>query len=102
MNSQNAANPTTTVTSAVGGAGILGAHLPSIACLMVTLDALMVTTALPSTHRDLGGSVATRQSGRRLPAPTTMRPEIDSTPAPPFASIPEPGAQLASQPVSTW
>ena len=35
--------------------------LPSIAYLMITLDALVVTTALPSIHRDLGGTVDTLQ-----------------------------------------
>lgn len=32
--------------------------LPSLAFLMVTLDSLVVVTALPSIHRDLGGGIA--------------------------------------------
>jgi hypothetical protein len=52
---------------------------------MVTLDALVVITALPSIHGEQGGRVATLPSGRRLEAPTTMRPEIHSTP-PPFST----------------
>jgi EmrB/QacA subfamily drug resistance transporter len=35
--------------------------LTSVAYFMVTLDALVVVTALPSIHRDLGGGVATLQ-----------------------------------------
>lgn len=35
--------------------------LPSVAYFMVTLDALVVVTALPSIHRDLGGSIGTLQ-----------------------------------------
>ena len=35
--------------------------LPSVAYFMVTLDVLVVVTALPSIHRDLGGSVGTLQ-----------------------------------------
>ena len=33
--------------------------LTSVAFLMVTLDALVVVTALPAIHRDLGGSIST-------------------------------------------
>ena len=35
--------------------------LTSVAYSMVTLDALVVVTALPSIHRQLGGGVATLQ-----------------------------------------
>src|ERR1700735_5811250 len=35
--------------------------LTSVAYFMVTLDALVVVTALPSIHRDLGGGIGTLQ-----------------------------------------
>jgi MFS family permease len=35
--------------------------LTSVAYFMVTLDALVVVTALPSIHRQLGGGIATLQ-----------------------------------------
>src|SRR5215467_14641009 len=41
--------------------GVLTLLLTSVAFFMVTLDALVVVTALPSIHRDLGGGVGTLQ-----------------------------------------
>ena len=40
---------------------VLTVLLTSVAYFMVTLDALVVVTALPSIHRDLGGGIATLQ-----------------------------------------
>ena len=40
---------------------VLAVLLTSVAYLMVTLDALVVVTALPSIHRELGGGVGTLQ-----------------------------------------
>jgi len=40
---------------------VLTVLLTSVAYFMVTLDALVVVTALPSIHRDLGGGVGTLQ-----------------------------------------
>jgi EmrB/QacA subfamily drug resistance transporter len=47
----------------IGGrsAPALTVLLTSVAYFMVTLDALVVVTALPSIHRDLGGGVSTLQ-----------------------------------------
>jgi EmrB/QacA subfamily drug resistance transporter len=42
-------------------ARVLTVLLTSVAYFMVALDTLVVVTALPSIHRDLGGSVATLQ-----------------------------------------
>ena len=42
-------------------ANILTVLLTSVAYFMVALDTLVVVTALPSVHRDLGGNVATLQ-----------------------------------------
>ncbi len=44
-----------------GTNSVLAVLLTSVAYLMVTLDALVVVTALPSIHRDLGGGVGTLQ-----------------------------------------
>jgi EmrB/QacA subfamily drug resistance transporter len=44
-----------------GPGGGLTVILTSLAYFMVTLDALVVVTALPSIHRDLGGSLGTLQ-----------------------------------------
>src|SRR6516225_9110644 len=41
--------------------GVLTLLLTSVAFFMVTLDALVVVTALPSIHRDLGGGISTLQ-----------------------------------------
>src|SRR5262245_65562112 len=41
--------------------GVLTLLLTSVASFMVILDALVVVTALPSIHRDLGGGVGTLQ-----------------------------------------
>ena len=40
---------------------VLTVLLTSVAYFMVTLDALVVVTALPSVHRDLGGGIGTLQ-----------------------------------------
>ena len=40
---------------------VLTVLLTSVAYFMVTLDALVVVTALPSIHRDLGGGIGTLQ-----------------------------------------
>ena len=51
-------------SAAVGGPGssrVLTVLLTSAAYFMVTLDALVVVTALPSIHRDLGGGTGTLQ-----------------------------------------
>lgn len=40
---------------------VLTVLLTSVAYFMVTLDALVVVTALPSIHRDLGGGISTLQ-----------------------------------------
>jgi len=42
-------------------AGVLTVLLTSVAYFMVALDTLVVVTALPSIHRDLGGNVGTLQ-----------------------------------------
>jgi EmrB/QacA subfamily drug resistance transporter len=42
-------------------AGVLTVLLTSVAYFMVALDTLVVVTALPSIHRDLGGNVTTLQ-----------------------------------------
>jgi EmrB/QacA subfamily drug resistance transporter len=44
-----------------GSSRALTVTLTSVAYFMVTLDALVVVTALPSIHRDLGGNVDTLQ-----------------------------------------
>jgi EmrB/QacA subfamily drug resistance transporter len=44
-----------------GSASVLTVLLTSVAYFMVALDTLVVVTALPSIHRDLGGNVATLQ-----------------------------------------
>src|SRR5262245_63811576 len=41
--------------------GMLTLLLTSVASFMVILDALVVVTALPSIHRDLGGGIGTLQ-----------------------------------------
>src|SRR6202044_335630 len=47
---------------AAGRSGrIFAVLLPSVAYFMVVLDALVVATALPSVHRDLGGGIGTLQ-----------------------------------------
>jgi EmrB/QacA subfamily drug resistance transporter len=53
----------TTVDPAVSepSGRVLTVLLTSVAYFMVTLDALVVVTALPSIHRDLGGGVGTLQ-----------------------------------------
>ena len=40
---------------------VLTVLLTSVAYFMVALDTLVVVTALPSIHRDLGGNVGTLQ-----------------------------------------
>jgi len=45
----------------VGSARVLTVLLTSVAYFMVALDTLVVVTALPSIHRDLGGNVGTLQ-----------------------------------------
>ena len=42
-------------------AGVVTVLLTSVAYFMVALDTLVVVTALPSIHRDLGGNVDTLQ-----------------------------------------
>ncbi|HEV2378064.1 MAG TPA: DHA2 family efflux MFS transporter permease subunit [Streptosporangiaceae bacterium] len=44
-----------------GSARVLTVLLTAVAYFMVTLDALVVVTALPSIHHDLGGGIATLQ-----------------------------------------
>src|SRR5579862_9924724 len=44
-----------------GSAKVLTVLLTSVAYFMVSLDTLVVVTALPATHRDLGGNVGTLQ-----------------------------------------
>jgi EmrB/QacA subfamily drug resistance transporter len=41
--------------------GVLTILLTSVACFIVALDALVVVTALPSVHRELGGGIGTLQ-----------------------------------------
>jgi EmrB/QacA subfamily drug resistance transporter len=50
-----------TASDSRGPNPVLAVLLTSVAYLMVTLDALVVVTALPSIHRDLGGGVGTLQ-----------------------------------------
>ncbi len=54
-----ASGPDPSVTESPGG--VVTVLLTSVAYFMVTLDALVVVTALPSIHRDLGGGVGTLQ-----------------------------------------
>jgi EmrB/QacA subfamily drug resistance transporter len=54
--------PAPDVSNQARGSGLgLTVVLTSIAYFMVTLDALVVVTALPSIHRSLGGDIATLQ-----------------------------------------
>jgi len=53
--------PATTQPGSGTSSGVLTLLLTSAAFFMVTLDALVVVTALPSIHRDLGGGISTLQ-----------------------------------------
>jgi EmrB/QacA subfamily drug resistance transporter len=61
MTSVNTYRTARAAGSAAGSARVLTVLLTSVAYFMVTLDALVVVTALPSIHRDLGGGTGTLQ-----------------------------------------
>jgi MFS family permease len=56
-----AANPRSAQPDPGTSGGVLTVLLTSVAYFIVTLDALVVVTALPSIHRDLGGGIGTLQ-----------------------------------------
>ena len=58
MRSETAVGPTESGRASVGVISVL---VTSVAYFMVALDTLVVVTALPSIHRDLGGNVASLQ-----------------------------------------